>query len=99
MCNFHIWPNREAGLAEIRRVLKPGGTLLLAVRTAPRRPGKYPPGLDEDAIRRAVAEVEAARFDDLRLERRDTGRQVVCTIGRKTGGEVDTDRLPRTVNA
>lgn len=85
---------RDPTGAEARRHVAPGGAY-----RAEETGQVPPPGLDEDAIRRAVAEVEAARFDDLRLERRDTGRQVVCIIGRKTGGEVDTDRLPRTVNA
>jgi len=80
--NFHIWDDRAAGLSEIHRVLKPGGLILLVARTAPAAPGKYvPPGLDDRAVDRAVVEIEAAGFEDLQVERRDAGRQVVGIRG------------------
>jgi SAM-dependent methyltransferase len=50
--NVHLWPDRAAGFAEIHRILKPGGRLLISVHA------KWAPeGLAE--------EVAAAGFGDV----------------------------------
>lgn len=51
IATFHHWPDRRAGLEELRRVLRPGGRLLLGERRL-RRAGGHgltPPAADDTA--------------------------------------------------
>lgn len=68
--NYHLWPDPSAGLAEIVRVLRPAGRLVLGLRTAPERPGAYvPPGFtpeELDRVRRQLEEAGFSRIDDRR---------------------------------
>jgi arsenite methyltransferase len=50
--NVQLWPDRQAGLAEVHRILKPGGRLIIAVHK------KWAP-------HDLVAEVEQAGFTDV----------------------------------
>lgn len=78
---FHHWPDQPRGLAEVRRVLKPDGTLLLCLR------GKHPtrsllvaPGYTDrevDLVRDLVA---AAGFWDLRSSRDTVGRRAITCL-------------------
>ena len=42
MMSYHLWDDRPGGLAEIRRVLKPGGALHLYVGRTQAYPGRLP---------------------------------------------------------
>ena len=42
MMSYHLWDDRPGGLAEIRRVLKPGGVLHLYVGRTQAYPGRLP---------------------------------------------------------
>lgn len=87
--NFHIWSDRNAALGQIRRVLRPGGTLLLAVRGAIDDAGKYtPPGLDDAAVQRATEELRAADFTDVAVERVTVGRELIAITGRAPANEM-----------
>jgi SAM-dependent methyltransferase len=72
------WGDREAGLAEVRRVLAPGGRLVLGLRLAAATPGRFtPPGFPEEAIDAIAAAVAAAGFVGEARTRRDVGREIV----------------------
>lgn len=57
--NVQIWPDRAAGLAELRRVLRPGGRMLVSVHE------RWLPG-GADAF---TADVAGAGFTDVRMWR------------------------------
>jgi len=82
--SYHLWPDQPAALAEILRVLRPGGRLVLGLRTAPAQPGKYvAPGFSAQELRTVCEQLEAAGFT--RIERGSgvaDGREVVLLSAR-----------------
>jgi SAM-dependent methyltransferase len=75
-----FWRDRRAAMLEIRRVLRPGG--LIAVALEPR--GASNPELALANGQVIAAELEAAGFHDVRLESSSLGRvPTVCVTGLK----------------
>jgi SAM-dependent methyltransferase len=81
--SVQFWPGPDRSLAEVRRVLRPGGVLLLGIRLHDPTAGRFAsPGFREEqleAVRRAVT---AAGFEDVRVERRRAGREIALLRGR-----------------
>jgi SAM-dependent methyltransferase len=74
-----FWPDPPARLRELRALLRPGG--VIAVASQPRCPGATPE-TSEAAAREIRALLDAAGFDDLRVERLELQPPVVCVLGR-----------------
>jgi ubiquinone/menaquinone biosynthesis C-methylase UbiE len=84
VASFHHWDDPDAGLAEIRRVLEPGGRLLIAERLA--RPGGWfrHHALTWQQAEQLAARVERAGFTDAAAARRGLGRRrLVLVRGRR----------------
>jgi len=73
-----FWSEPVARLAELRRLLRPGG--LIAVAHQPRRPG----ATDETSAakgREIAAALDRAAFSEVRLETMRLKPAVVCAVG------------------
>lgn len=58
---FHHWPDQAAGLAEVHRVLVPGGRLLIGEKRLSKPDGH---GLSPDAATQVVVDLEAHGYRD-----------------------------------
>ena len=71
-------------LTELRRVLAPGGSLLIGIRVHDPRGGRFAsPGFREAQIEAVRAAVLRSGFADVRMLRRDAGRAVVGILARR----------------
>ena len=81
MNSLHHWSDRKAGLAQLHRVLEPGGRLLVGERRPSPEAGKWsPPGLSDEAVDGAVAELEAAGFSAVTREEQAVGKERFVVI-------------------
>jgi ubiquinone/menaquinone biosynthesis C-methylase UbiE len=82
--NFQIWSSPEAGLVEVRRVLKPGGTLVLCLRRAARRPRFWTsPGLTAREIEDVRLLLERNQFQDVQVVKRWLAQRTACIVATK----------------
>jgi ubiquinone/menaquinone biosynthesis C-methylase UbiE len=83
IASFHHWSDRAAGLAEVSRVLAPGGRVLLVERLiAPDARGRAAHGLSRPAGEQLMALMTEAGFSGVRAEsRRTAGRDMIIYSG------------------
>lgn len=83
--NFQFWPDQEKCLAEARRVLQQGGTLLLCLRTKEvDKSAQLAPGFTDQELDEVVQLLQWVGFESVRMERRQLGpRGAVCVLGER----------------
>ena len=77
VATYHHWAEPAAGLAEVRRVLAPGGRFLLVEHKLRRRTGH---GLHPDAAREVAAKLRSVGFTTAAIEDMRVGRKVYLAI-------------------
>lgn len=81
LSSVHHWADRGAGFAEARRVLRPGGRLLIAERQAREGArGLAAHGLTSDQAGQVAGEMAAAGFTGIRTQTRRASRRVLIII-------------------
>jgi ubiquinone/menaquinone biosynthesis C-methylase UbiE len=80
VASVHHWDDVDTGLAELRRVLVPGGRLLLAERLARPRGWFSHHALTWEGAERLAARATAAGFTDAAAERHALGRHRLAVV-------------------
>ena len=76
---FHHWGSTETGLLEVRRVIRPGGTLLLGLRMALAQPRILSaPGWTDEQLDEVRAQLLGAGFRDVHTVERTADRRITC---------------------
>jgi ubiquinone/menaquinone biosynthesis C-methylase UbiE len=82
--NFHVWPSRREGVAEIRRVLREDGMLVLCLRRAKKSPWPWTsPGVSLEQLHQDQKLLEEVGFRRVHLATRKLGRRIQCLLARK----------------
>lgn len=81
MNSLHHWADRPAGLAEVHRVLEPGGRLLVGERRPSPDAGRWsPPGMTDHALAELLAAIKAAGFSDVTTAEQIVGKDRFVAI-------------------
>jgi ubiquinone/menaquinone biosynthesis C-methylase UbiE len=90
VASAHHWTDLDAGLAELHRVLAPGGRLLVVERLA--RPGRWSQhhAFSRERAEDLAARATAAGFADATVERHPLGRHQVTVVRATRAGVSDS---------
>jgi len=80
LSSAHHWPERAAGWAEARRLLAPGGRLLVVERLTRLVPGHAANGITEGGADRLAAELAEAGFSRVQAEVTKAGRRRIVVV-------------------
>jgi ubiquinone/menaquinone biosynthesis C-methylase UbiE len=81
--NYQFWPNAELNLGETRRVMREGGQLVICLRMHSTKRFALAPGFTEDEVADIARLVRWVGFRDIRIVKREVGREASCVIARK----------------
>jgi ubiquinone/menaquinone biosynthesis C-methylase UbiE len=81
--SYQFWPNPELNLVELRRVMREGGLLVLCLRMHSTAPFAFAPGFTEDEVADVAGLVRWVGFRDIRIVKRNVGREASCVIARR----------------
>jgi ubiquinone/menaquinone biosynthesis C-methylase UbiE len=88
--SLQFWPSVEAGLRELRRVLAPGGRLVLAQRLRKAGAGRFDRsrfGMTEERLAALTATLGALGFRDVEVRRRTLADEQVAALCARRGEE------------
>jgi ubiquinone/menaquinone biosynthesis C-methylase UbiE len=95
LSSAHHWPERVAGWAEARRLLAPGGRLLVVERLTPAGArGHAAHGLTEDEADRLAAELAEAGFSSVQIEITKARRRRLVVVKCVLPGAAWVHRVP-----
>ena len=81
--NYQFWPNAELNLGETRRVMREGGLLVICLRMHSTKRFALAPGFTEDEVADIARLVRWVGFRDIRIVKRNVGREASCVIARR----------------
>jgi SAM-dependent methyltransferase len=81
--NYQFWPNAELNLVEIQRVMREGGLLVICLRMHSTKKFAFAPGFTEDEVADIAGLVRWVGFRDIRIVKREVGREASCVIARR----------------
>jgi ubiquinone/menaquinone biosynthesis C-methylase UbiE len=81
--SYQFWPNAELNLIELRRVMREGGLLVLCLRMHSTNRFALAPGFTEDEVADVAGLVRWVGFRDIRIAKRNVGREASCVIARR----------------
>lgn len=81
--SYQFWPNAELNLVEIQRVMREGGLLVLCLRMHSTSRFAVAPGFTEDEVADVARLARWVGFRDIRIVKRNAGREASCVIARR----------------
>ena len=81
--NYQFWPNAELNLVEIQRVMREGGLLVICLRMHSNNRFAFAPGFTEDEVADVAGLARWVGFRDIRIVKRNVGREATCVIARR----------------
>ena len=81
--NYQFWPDAEPNLEEMRRVMRDGGLVVICLRMHSTNRFALAPGFTEDEVADVAGLVRWVGFRDIKIVKRNVGREASCVIARR----------------